>query len=72
MKTLLLDKVGPLLLVIGGITLGLTALFDFNPVEKIFGTSTTGTVVVYTAIGVAALVGLYRFIDDTMHHGTTH
>lgn len=72
MKTMLLDKIVPLLLVLGGITLGLTQLFDFNPIETVLGDGTTGTGVVYTIVGVAALVGLYRLIDETMHPHTTH
>lgn len=72
MKTILLDKIVPLLLVLGGLTLGLTQVFDFNPITKVLGDGSTGTGVVLTVIGVAALVGLYRFLDDTMHHGTTH
>ena len=72
MKTILLDKIVPLLLVLGGLTLGLTALFDFNPIEKVLGDGTTGTTVVYIGVGVAALLALYHFLDDTMHHGTTH
>lgn len=71
MKALLLDKIVPLLLILGGLTLGLTQVFDFNPVTKVFGTGTTVTGVVYIIVGVAALLSLYHFIDDTMHHGTT-
>lgn len=72
MKTMLLNKIVPLLLILGGLTLGLTEVFDFNPITKVFGTGTTVTGVVYIVVGVAALVGLYHFLDDTMHHGTTH
>ncbi len=46
MKTLLTKTIVPLLLVIGGLTLGLSQVFDFNPVEEVFGTDSTGTGVV--------------------------
>lgn len=72
MKTMLLSKIVPLLLILGGLTLGLTQLFHFNPITKVFGTGTTGTSVVYIVVGVAAVIGLVHFVDDTMHHGTTH
>lgn len=71
MKTLLLDKIVPLLLILGGLTLGLTEVFDFNPIETVFGDGTSGTGVVLIVIGVAAVVGLYHFLDDMMHHPTT-
>ncbi len=72
MKTMLLNKIVPLLLILGGLTLGLTEVFDFNPITRVFGTDTTVTGVAYIVVGVAALIGLYHFLDDTMHHGTTH
>lgn len=71
MKTTLVKTLVTLLLIIGGLTVGLTQLFDFNPVEKVFGTDTTVTGVVYILVGVSALLTLYTFITDTMHHKTT-
>ena len=72
MKAILLDKIVPLLLVVAGLTLGLTQVFDFNPIEEFLGSGSTGTGIVYILVGVASLVGLYHFLDDIMHHGTTH
>jgi uncharacterized membrane protein YuzA (DUF378 family) len=71
MKTLITKTIVPLLLVIGGLTLGLGQVFDINPVEEVLGTDTTVTGVIYILIGVAALVTLYTFVMDTMHHKTT-
>ncbi|MFN8016085.1 MAG: DUF378 domain-containing protein [Acidimicrobiia bacterium] len=68
MKAMLLDKIVPLLLVLGGLTLGLSQVFDFNPIEKVLGAGTTGTGIVYIVFGVAGLIGLYHLTDDMIHH----
>ena len=72
MKAILLDKIVPLLLVVGGLNLGVSQIFYFNPIEEVLGSGTTVTGVVYILVGVSALLGLYHFLDDTMHPGTTH
>ena len=67
MKTTLLKTIPMLLLVVGGINWGLVQVFDLNVVEKIFGTDTTLTGIVYILVGVAGLLGLYHMIEDFTH-----
>ena len=43
------------LLLIGGLTCGLYGLFDFNPVEAIFGEASFITMFIYALIGLAAV-----------------
>lgn len=69
MNTDLLNKLVTLLLVIGGLNLGIAQVTDTNVLGKIF-TNTDVLGVVYVVIGVAALLGLYHLLDDTMHHRT--
>ena len=71
MNTDLLNKLVTLLLVIGGLNLGVAQVTDTNILEKLF-TSSTVLGVVYVVIGLAALLGLYHLLDDTMHHKTSH
>ena len=47
-----------ILLIIGGLNWGLTGL-GFNVVEKIFGSGTTVTVVIYILVGLSALWELF-------------
>jgi uncharacterized membrane protein YuzA (DUF378 family) len=51
------------LVIIGALNWGLVGLFEFNLVEEIFGTGTF-TDVVYTIVGVAALLMLPRLLED--------
>ena len=67
----MLNKLVTLLLVIGGLNLGITQVTKTNVLGKLF-TNSTAIGVVYVVIGVAALIGLYHLLDDTMHHHTTH
>lgn len=71
MTTEKLNKLGTLLLVIGGLNLGIAQVTDTNILEKLI-TNSTAIGVVYVVIGVAGLLGLYHFLDDTMHHKTSH
>ncbi len=71
MKAILLDKIVPLLLVLGGLNIGLAHVFDFNPIEKVLGSGTTLTGIVYILVGVSALFGLYHLLDETMHPKAT-
>lgn len=56
----LLDKLAPILLIIGGLNWGFVGLFEFNLVGTIFGDVSTAATVVYTLVGLA---GLYQAID---------
>ncbi len=67
----MLNKIATLLLAIGGLNLGIAQVTDTNLLEKLI-TNSTAIGVVYVVIGVAGLLGLYHFLDDTMHHKTSH
>ncbi|MBP9115248.1 MAG: DUF378 domain-containing protein [Acidimicrobiia bacterium] len=70
MKTDMLNKLVTLLLVIGGLNVGITQVTKTNYLEKLLGGGTTLPGVLYVIIGVAALLGLYHLLDETMHHST--
>ncbi len=48
------------LLVIGGLNWGLIGLFDFDLVAAIFGFMSLLTRIVYTLVGIAAVVKIYK------------
>jgi hypothetical protein len=51
-----------LLVLIGALNWGLIGFFKFDLVAKIFGDMTTGAIVVYDIIGVAALFKLLKLL----------
>jgi uncharacterized protein len=63
MKATALDKVVYLLLVVGGLNWGLVGAFEFNLVDTIFGEGSALSRVVYVLVGLAALYGLYVFVN---------
>lgn len=65
MKWTAIDKVGFLVLVIGGLNWGLVGFFKYNLVDKIFGVGSGAARVVYAIVGLAALWGVW-FIADMM------
>lgn len=63
----LLDRIALTILIIGGIHLLLSGVFDINLIEMAFGTmDSTGAKIVYGAIGVSALWCLkyYRYTPE--------
>ena len=57
------------LTVIGALNWGLVGLFGFDLVAFIFGPATTASSIVYSLIGIAALVWvIWIFIDRSSHH----
>ncbi len=48
--------IAKVLTIIGGLNWGLVGVFNYNLVDAIFGEGSTGSQVVYTTVGVAALV----------------
>lgn len=58
MKMNALDKVGILLLVVGGFNWGLVGVFKYNLVDEIFGVESGASRVIYTLVGVASIYGL--------------
>ena len=59
MKWNALDKLGFLLLVVGGLNWGLVGFFKYNLVDEIFGVGSGVSRVVYALVGVAALRGVW-------------
>jgi uncharacterized membrane protein YuzA (DUF378 family) len=62
MKMNVLDKIGILLLAVGGLNWGLVGLFDFNLVDSIFGVGSILARIVYAIVGLAALYGIYFLV----------
>ncbi len=60
MKMSPLDKVGMLLLMIGGLNWGLVGFFDYNLVGSIFGDDSMIARVVYGLVGLAAVWSLVK------------
>lgn len=54
------------LVVLGGLTWAILALFDTNVVTEIFGTGTV-TDVVYVLFGIGALMFVPRLFEDMQH-----
>ncbi len=52
----LLKWIAWVLVVIGGLNWGLYGLFDFDLVETIFGTMSVASRIVYTLVGISAIV----------------
>ena len=53
-------KICAFLLVIGGLNWGLVGLFNFDIVAAIFGDMTILSRIVYTLIGISAVIELFR------------
>ncbi len=51
----IVDVLAIILLVIGGLNWGLVGIADLNVVEKIFGTATGVTKLVYILVGLSAI-----------------
>ncbi len=60
MKMNMIDKITYTLLVIGGLNWALVGFFNYNLVDKVFSTSLAR--IIYSAVGVAALYGLFTII----------
>lgn len=61
MKTL--QNIALALLIVGGLNWGLVGLFDFDLVAAIFGEMSLLSRIVYTLVGVSALVAVTNFMD---------
>jgi hypothetical protein len=55
MAAKIIDWVGLILLVVGGINWGLVGVFNFDLVATIFGAMSMASKVVYSLVGLAAL-----------------
>lgn len=62
-----LEPLALFLVIIGGLNWGLVGLFDYNVVTEIFSSSTVVDVI-YTAVGVAALMFVPKLLD-VLHIG---
>lgn len=59
----LLKTIATILLVVGGLNLGLTALLDMNVVELVFGSYGFAVDGIYTLVGISAV---YYIIDGKL------
>lgn len=55
-----LDWIVLILVVVGGLNWGLVGIFDFDLVATIFGEGSTLARVVYSLVGVSAIVLIFR------------
>lgn len=55
-----LDMIAWILLIVGGLNWGLVGLFNFNLVDAIFGMGSTMSMVVYSLVGLSALLAIFR------------
>lgn len=63
MKMNWFDRLTWLLVTIGALNWGLVGFFDYNLVTSLFGADSTATEVVYDAIGVSALWGVWSMVS---------
>ena len=64
-----LDYTALVIAIIGALNWGLVGLFGFDLVAFIFGPATIASSIVYSLIGIAALVWvIWIFIDRSSHH----
>lgn len=55
------------LVLIGGINWGLVGLFDFNLVSTIFGDMTLFSRIIYSLVGVSAIISIFLISGCEMH-----
>ncbi len=53
----IVNKIVYILLIIGGLNWGIMGFFDYNVIDGIFSTEVSR--IIYGAVGIAALFGLY-------------
>lgn len=61
----LLQQIAQVLLIIGGLNWGLVGLFDIDLVATLFGDMTALSRLIYTLVGISALIGASLLIDTT-------
>ena len=59
-----IDKIALLLIIIGAINWGLTALFELDLVALLFGKMTVLSRIVYGLVGLSGLWGIKLLFDD--------
>ncbi|HSX03568.1 MAG TPA: DUF378 domain-containing protein [Rhabdochlamydiaceae bacterium] len=59
-----LDEIVELLLVIGGLEVGIATVFKYDLLESIFGYDSPIIFFIYTVIGIAACVRIFRFFQE--------
>ena len=58
-----IQKIALVFTIIGGINWGLIGLFNFNLVEKIFGTSMLSAII-YMIVGIAGIINIMLLFTD--------
>ncbi len=53
--------VATVLTIVGGVNWGLIGFFDYNLVDSVLGEGSTGSKIVYGAVGVSALIAVANF-----------
>lgn len=59
MKLNAIDGIAEILIIIGGINWGLVGAFDFNLVDKLFGTGSALSRIIYCLVGLSALYMIF-------------
>ena len=63
-KKCIVCKIAGLLVVIGAINWGLVGAFQFNLVDKIFGEMSMIGRIIYVAVGLSGLIGLFTCLKE--------
>ncbi len=71
MRMNIIDYLAGILVVIGGINWGLVGAFEYNLVDEIFGVDSTGSDIVYVAVGIAAVYLVLAFLVKLLNAGST-
>lgn len=59
-----IDTIALVLVIIGAIVWGLIGLFNFNLVDKIFGTMSIISRIIYTLVGISGLWAIKLLFDN--------
>ena len=60
----IIQKSALVLTLVGALNWGLIGIFDFNLVEAIFGDMTIGSRIVYSLVGIAAVINIMLLFID--------
>ena len=60
----IIDKIALILVIIGAINWGLIGIFNLNLVELIFGNMTAFARIIYSLVGIAAVINIMLLFID--------